>query len=508
MAAIDRALSEGQLLVAAIGYELAATVVSHQGLGTLVPGLLRSAWDCYQQCGFQALVQPLVEAAVGLESSVVEDSPRSGVPGPSTELTKVIELSREISRELRFERLLDKLVRVLLSAVGGQRCLVLLHQDDCWLVVAEGMDYGSIVITPTLPVGEHNAIPMQFIGSVIDSRERVVIHDATVIRDCDPDFLVREVRAVLCVPILHQGHLRGILYLEDCQHPGVYTEERVQLLGQLTAQISSSIENARLFHDLDSVRDAALLAERAKTRFLLNLSHELRTPLNAVIGYSELIEEEIEDGDTESVRGDLKSICIATERLQRTLSSIYALSQLESGRVDPELEELDVHPLLGAIGNKYRARVEARGLEMDWQLEVVDQPFVTDTGMLEYCVTSLVDNACRFTQRGRVRLFASMRVEEGCRWLRVEVSDTGIGITQAQQSMLFDPFRQVDDSTTRTHEGAGVSLAVTRQYCRLLGGSLRFKSERGVGSIFTLEIPTQLGERSSAKDPQVLRRPG
>ncbi|MGB1274658.1 MAG: GAF domain-containing sensor histidine kinase [Nannocystaceae bacterium] len=489
MVAIDRALSEGQSLVAAIGYELAATIVSRQGLATLVPDLLRSAHGSYQKCGVQAIVQPLVEAAVGVEGTV-EGRPQSLESRRNTELSRVIELSREISRELRFERLLHKLVTVLIRDVGGQRCLVLLRQGDVWQVEAEGRDDAATITTPALPAADYREIPWVFISSVIDSHERCVLVDAAASREADPDFLRRGVRSVLCAPILHQGLLRGILYLEDCQHPGVYTYERVQLLGQLTAQISSSIENARLFHDLDTVRDAALLAERAKTRFLLNLSHELRTPLNAVIGYTELIEEEIEDGDTESASEDIASICTATQRLQRTLSSIYALSQIESGRVETDEDDVNVHELLIAVRAKYLPGVEARGLEMGWQLDALDYPFVTDAEKLNYCLMSLVDNASRFTQRGCVRVLASMSVIQGRRWLRVEVSDTGIGISEAEQSTLFDAFRQVDDSTTRAHEGAGVSLAVTREFCHLLGGRLDFQSELGVGSTFTLEIPT------------------
>ncbi len=494
MAATDRGLVSGQMLLAGIGYRCAVEVVEAQGLRSLRPALLRSASEVFSRSGVRLAVGHAEAELTLLGHHVMSEGTGESVTlegGPASELRTVIELSREISRELRLENLLEKLVHVLLTAVGGQRCVVMLALAGEMRVEAEATDSGESIIGLSVKLEKFKSLPLTVVDNVIESRKVVVSEDACLdFGDRDPYLKSKRVRSLMCVPVVHQGTVRGILYLEDRRAPGIFTQERVQLLSQLVAQIASSIENARLFHDLDRVRGAALLAERAKTRFLLNLSHELRTPLNAVIGYSELIEEELEDGDLELVGEDLGNICAATQRLQSTLSSIYLLSQLESGRAEVSLSRVDAAEVLDEIVKIYAPQATRRGLDFRWRAgeELV---LTTDREKFEYCLKSLVDNACRFTERGYVSVVATTISEGGSDWIRIEVKDTGLGIDPEQQIGLFDPFRQVDDSTTRTFEGAGVSLAVTKQLCERLKGRLLLQSSLGEGSTFTIELPLE-----------------
>lgn len=492
MAAIDRAQANNQHTLAGIGYLTAERIVSARGFHTLRPSSLRFAGEAFSRSG-------VVVARDHVDDMMVSEQFAVGVEDPETfgtddytiksDIRTVIELSREISRELRLEKLLRKLVRVLLSAVGGQRCVVVLALADELRVEAEAKPGEEPWTMLSIPLEDYQGLPATVVHLVTHTRQVVVSADASTDPGLSDNYLTSAgIRSLLCVPVLHQGSLLGVLYFEDRKHRGVFSSEHIQLLNQLVAQIASSIENARLFHDLDRVRDAALLAERAKTRFLLNLSHELRTPLNAVIGYSELIEEEIEDDDLESVEEDLANICAATERLQCTLRSIYELSRLESGRIAIASQPVDIRELVATIVAVYRPRVSQRGLTFDW--ECPKRLIVhSDADKLEYCLTSLVDNACRFTEHGQVSIVVTQVVEGGVPWVRIAIADTGIGIDAEQQLGLFDPFRQVDDSTTRSHEGAGVSLAVTKRFCERLQGRLVLQSALGEGSTFIVELP-------------------
>jgi signal transduction histidine kinase len=331
-------------------------------------------------------------------------------------------------------------------------------------------------------------LPAAIVHLAARSRGDVLLDDAGI-SELAGDPAVAGLRSVLCLPIVHHGALVGVLYLDNELAPGIFTAARVALLRQLAGQVAVSVENARLYRNLAEARDAAVTADRTKTRFLMNMSHELRTPLNAVLGYTELIEESAADGDYSGLTADLAKIRRAAVRLLRTLSSILELSRLESGDLRPAPAPVDLAALVEEVVEEAAALAAQHGDAVHVDVPADLPALVSDRYMLLHSLRSLLDNAIRFTHRGCVDIVARARRVDGEPWLALAVADTGIGIAPADLARLFTAFGQLDDAPTRNVDGAGVSLALTHRYCALLGGRVEVTSAPATGSRFTLHLP-------------------
>ena len=226
-------------------------------------------------------------------------------------------------------------------------------------------------------------------------------------------------------------------------------------------------------------------ATRVKSEFLANMSHELRTPLNAIIGYSQLLQEDAEDSGSADLVADLKKIEMAGNHLLGLINSVLDLSKIEAGRMEAFIEPINVPALLSEI-QLMIAPLIARNSN---RLEVVCAPGIgtidTDQTKLRQSLLNLLSNAAKFTQEGLIRLVVEHRDEDQ---IAFSVSDTGIGLTEAQLANLFQAFSQADASTTRRYGGTGLGLAITRSLIRLLGGDVTVSSVPGEGSTFTIVL--------------------
>jgi signal transduction histidine kinase len=241
-------------------------------------------------------------------------------------------------------------------------------------------------------------------------------------------------------------------------------------------------------------------ANRIKSQFLANMSHELRTPLNAVIGYAELIEEEMALGDTQSVKDDLARIRTSANHLLGLINEVLDLSKIEAGKLELALDDVDV-PLVARAAIEVILPLAAKnGVNCTLLVEPGVGWICTDRGRLSQCLLNLLANAAKFTKKGDILMRVRAR-EEG---VVFEVHDTGIGISKAAQAELFEPFVQGDSSDTRAFEGTGLGLAITRRLARALGGDVSVESELGRGSVFTLSVanlvaaPTESARRLCA----------
>ncbi|MCA9689655.1 MAG: HAMP domain-containing histidine kinase [Myxococcales bacterium] len=246
--------------------------------------------------------------------------------------------------------------------------------------------------------------------------------------------------------------------------------------------------------------EAAAAASRARSRFFMNVSHELRTPIHGIIGYIDLIEEEAEErGVDPATLADLGKIRLSSARLERTLGKILELSSLEVGHSDVTLTRVDPGAFLRELAREYIGRARERDNTITTRCLSGTPHVETDASLLRQCMEPLVDNAARFTECGDIELAAApIYGEEGDLWVMFSVEDSGVGIAQELQSGLFDPFTRADESSSDQSPRTGVSLAVTRRLCALLGGDVDFETVVGSGTRFTIRLPAAAPTRLRA----------
>ncbi|MFN7607179.1 MAG: ATP-binding protein [Hyphomonadaceae bacterium] len=233
--------------------------------------------------------------------------------------------------------------------------------------------------------------------------------------------------------------------------------------------------------------EAARAASAAKSRFLATMSHELRTPLNAVIGYSELMREEILEGGTVDAR-DCEKINRSARHLLGLINDVLDLAKIEADKLEVVLGETSLVELLQEVADLAAPLSARNGNAFALEIDPSFGTIITDAQRLRQCVFNLVSNACKFTQAGRITVSARPVQHDGALGIAISVSDTGIGLSPEQQARLFSEFTQVDDSLSRRAEGTGLGLAITKKLLYLLGGSIRVESALGAGSTFTIHL--------------------
>jgi signal transduction histidine kinase/CheY-like chemotaxis protein len=240
----------------------------------------------------------------------------------------------------------------------------------------------------------------------------------------------------------------------------------------------------------------ALAATEAKSQFLANMSHELRTPLNAIIGYSEMVQEELEEVGQKQFIPDLQKIHAAAKHQLNLINDILDLSKIEAGKVTVFVETFEVPGLVEEVATTIRPLVLKNGnrLEIDCPADLGTMR--ADLTKVRQVLFNLLSNATKFTQHGLIRL--EVRRDPGTElqpgMFRFAISDTGIGMSPEQVGRLFQAFTQAEASTTRKYGGTGLGLAISKKFCEVMGGDLTATSQLGKGSTFTISLPVEIPE--------------
>jgi signal transduction histidine kinase len=351
-------------------------------------------------------------------------------------------------------------------------------------------------------VVENNAFKARFHNSALVRCWEVkqCRHTACPVHGRDDNRRCWEVAGTFC-----HGKVQGQFAqkLKDCRHCEVYHSARQDAIAELGETFNDMI--AILAERRDALAQAVCAAEaatQAKSAFLANMSHEIRTPMTAILGYADLIEQEITcctvcPTHAECQRRAKNVELVETikrngDHLLHVIDDILDLSKIEAGKMTVEHTSCAPCELIAQVASTARVGAEAKGLQFDIEYEgAVPQTIQTDPTRLREILINLIGNAVKFTQAGRVRLTTRLVTGAGEPVLQFDVADTGVGMTVEEAARLFRPFMQADASTTRRFGGTGLGLTISRQLAVMLGGNVEIvETSPGVGTRMRVTVST------------------
>jgi signal transduction histidine kinase len=339
------------------------------------------------------------------------------------------------------------------------------------------------------------------LAEVARTGEPVFLHSEAELRRYPEwgDAIVRAgSRAAAAVPVWANGHLRGVLGL-TWETPHAFDEDERAFVLTLGVMCAQAIMRARLRVAERQAREAAEHANRAKTQFLRTMSHELRTPMTAVVGYTQLLAEEVSGPTSQLQRDHLRRVRRSSEHLLALIQELLRFARLDAGEETVHVERVLAAEVMEETLDIVRPIAAEKGVRI--RADMPDEPIelFTDRLKLRQVLLNLVANAVKYTDVGEVLLIVRIAGVGAELKIFFEVTDSGRGITAADQSHVFEAFWQVDQPLTGRSKGTGLGLSVARQLARLLGGDVVIaRSELGRGSTFIASLPARYPQPTPA----------
>jgi signal transduction histidine kinase len=308
-------------------------------------------------------------------------------------------------------------------------------------------------------------------------------------------------KAEIVIPLVYERKVRGMVCCGAKRSRREYSGEDLRLLVTLTEQLALSLENGVLYEESVAARQRAeatnrrlLEMDRVKKDFVANICHELRTPVSTIIGYGEVLRDPGFSGNSREI---LDRLVNNGQELAGLMDNLMNFSRMEGNGHAAQFEIVKLKEILAALEIMTQRLIRERPIEFGIQVEAPVDTIESDGQKLQQILVQLLTNALKFTERGRIELSIRERLEADQEMLEIAVADTGIGIRREDQDIIFDDFRQLEDSLTRRHGGTGLGLGLCKKLAAALGGEMRVSSEYGVGSVFSLLLP--------ARPPQTVR---
>ncbi|MCB9449973.1 MAG: GAF domain-containing protein [Anaerolineaceae bacterium] len=442
------------------------------------------------------------QAAIAVENARLHDELENHLgilEQRSRRLASMHSMATVVGASLERDLILSTTAELLTDLFEVDHCGVVLFNDTDNLayLVAEYPYTGNLNLQIKV---EGNPIFEQLVSSV---RPLVVHADDRTIGMDDSSWKAMEsvqARSTMLAPLVARGKLIGSIGLDSLSRHREFTEEEQETFITISRQVALAISNADLYEE-------ALASNQLKNEFLANMSHELRTPLNAIIGYSEMLMSEVYGPLNEKQRDRLSRVHVGGNHLLDLINEILDLSKIEAGQMQLDLVALPVEDIVRDAVATVMPRIQNNQLEIKVDI-AADLPTIqADPQRIRQIIINLLDNAAKFTEQGSITIKITpaliqqgravtgrvpplkLDVTDG-EWLQIAVTDTGIGISAQNQSLIFEAFRQVDGSSIRKYEGTGLGLTITQQLVNMHKGYIWVDSELGRGSTFTIILPS------------------
>jgi len=303
----------------------------------------------------------------------------------------------------------------------------------------------------------------------------------------------------MCVPLIARGRAFGAMSFTMTDSGRTYTGDELEIALEVARRTAVAIDNSLIYRRSLALRMEAEAASTAKSDFLAKMSHEIRTPINAMMGYAELLEMGIAGPVTTAQKAQLDRIRASGNHLTELVGEILDLAKIEAGRMSVEQRVASVGDVADAALALIRPQAATKGVAVGSATNGNGKPtFIGDPQRVQQILTNLLSNAVKFTAGGgQVSVQCGLRPRQENPsgrgehdWACVTVKDTGVGIARDDFDRIFQPFVQVDDGYTRNHGGTGLGLTISRSLAQMMGGDITVESDVGVGSRFTLWLPS------------------
>jgi two-component system, sensor histidine kinase and response regulator len=441
---------------------------------------------------------------IGLVGTSQDITERKSAEGTLEQRNDELALLNKAVQSLNSSLDLDQVLVMILEAVRQ-----LLNVDICsvWL-----LEPGTDELVCRQSAGPHSEIVRGWrlrrgtglVGMVAQQGKSLIVQDSLKderqFKDVDRQS-GQSLRSLLTVPLWVREKVIGVLQVASTE-PGRLGEAELRTVEPLAATAATAIQNAHLYERAWQVieeriqaeetarqaQQAAEAANRARGEFLSRMSHEIRTPIHGIIGMTQLT---LDTHLSDDQRQYLEMIKSSADSLLEIINDILDFSKIEARRLELEAVEFDLRPVVELAANTVAVRAHQKNLELICHIEPdVPTKLVGDPRRLQQVLVNLLGNAVKFTEQGEIVIHVQVDSETAEKVdLHITVSDSGIGIPEDKQDLIFEAFNQVDGSATRRYGGTGLGLAISRQLVELMGGQIGAESHLGVGSTFHFTIP-------------------
>ncbi|MDJ1182475.1 ATP-binding response regulator [Roseofilum casamattae] len=436
----------------------------------------------------------------------------------------IVQAAQKLSNTIELEKLLADITQIILTNAGAEKIALLVPDEQQWQIQAraELASDGTVVTqTSAESLTPESPVPIRLIQYVKNTQKPVLIDEGkTDISGILEGYLLeQQPQSVFCIPLLNQGELVAIIYLEHATTKGVFTTNRQTIIEFLCAQAAVALQNAKLYSQaqksqwqaeqaLSELQQAQLLLEqkviertaelavakekaedanKAKSQFIANMSHELRSPLNAILGFAQIMtrSQTLPSEHQENVG----IINRSGEHLLTLINNVLDLSKIEAGRITLNEKNFDLHRLLDDLHDMFQLKASDKGLQLLLESEEHLPRYIrTDEVKLRQILINLINNALKFTKQGGISVKVTHQLEkQQPTTIHFAVEDTGAGIAPEELDQLFEAFTQTA-SGKQAQEGTGLGLSISRKFVQLMGGDIQATSRVGEGTVFSFEI--------------------
>jgi len=424
--------------------------------------------------------------------------------------TVLTDLGKRLTKFLELDKLSSLIINTLINTMKLDKAVTLLREPGD----------GEYRIQKNIGFREENGISLvkdNFLTVWLERTQKPLVYEelSLIVRDTTEkeekgrlqtlQSNMKRIEAALCLPLFIEEKIIGMIVLGNKLSGEPYSTQDIELLTNLANQASIALQNAKLYSEVrgfskklerevekatqelrEAYEDLKKL-DKAKSEFISIASHQLRTPLTAIKGYISMINEGTYGKLPENMGGPLNNIYASNERLIKLVNDLLSVSRIEAGRMETKLEKLSLESLISSVLEELSNIAKEKGLYLKWEKPKKPLPKISvDKDQFRQVVMNVIDNAIRYTEKGGITIKCEMQ-DAKC---KIEVSDTGAGMTKAELSKMFESFSRGAAGTRLYTEGVGLGLYVARKFIEAHDGKVWAKSKgKDKGSTFYIELP-------------------